>query len=126
MLLGLSVSAYPQVPPFTDVDCRSVVGSPLASGLIPDVKLGGCKCASKDAEWGKTSLSEYNHEAVKLPSYPEVWACYCEADYLYASYPVTEHDNAGTRTPNDKNRKSCGIIQECQASAILQQSAKWQ
>lgn len=75
--------------------------------------MGGCKCADDTMEW--------------MPSAPlsdkitEQWACYCQVPNTYASWP--QYD--ASSKPNDKNRRECGVILECQNTAVLQQKATW-
>ena len=77
----------------------------IAFGLRKNYEAGGCQCADDSAKWSGG------------PGIDAQWACHCQGIDTYASYPYVELDGAGKI--DDRNRKECGIIVECQTVAIL-------
>jgi len=106
------------VPPHTH-NCKTEGSSPISWGLAKDYDMGGCKCADDTAEW--------TPNAQESNAIEESWACYCQVPNTYASMPYVEHDGTtGKFTKvNDKNRLECGVILECQTTAVLQQKGIW-
>ena len=70
---------------------------------------GGCECADDLAKWSPDTNSH--------------WACHCQRFDTYESYPRVKLDPQGKL--DDRNRKKCGIIVECQTVAILQLKELW-
>merc|ERR1719469_1016418 len=126
MLFGAATAYIRRVPPNNQI-CTSVTGSSLASGLVKDYYLGGCKCASEDAEWSTPpySIGEFGPpNEFALNSGGTHWACYCTKPNTYASYPVNENTGIkGVRTAlNEGNRREGGVIAECVTEAINKES----
>jgi len=62
MLLSFVASNQVGVPPHNDGNCTTK-DSPIASGLVRDFVMGGCKCADDDAEWTRRNSVGDNSEA---------------------------------------------------------------
>lgn len=108
-----SCRGYPKNPDGTD----NVNAQAVAWGLTVDREFGGCRCADED-----------EMEFQPNPDTNDVnsWACYCLNNDLYLDQPVALTTVSGTGVLiNDANGKKCGVISECQSSAIGQQRIKW-
>ena len=133
-------NSYPLIISGATVGSGNFARQDQAWGLEEDREFGGCSCADE---------SEMEFQPNPLPYEDNTWACRCLNNDLYLAQPNEKYlcydtttgvsgVNAAVLTNgvpsctapevprlDDNNGKKCGVTQECQDAAVVQQTDRW-